>query len=80
LKDHLLYQQPYLNHHTLGYDSKVERLLYKRSKDLKDAEEYVALSEVAIHNAKKLDTKENCIWPQSFGSKVYLLLLSILKS
>jgi hypothetical protein len=58
----------------------IQKLKGYYTKDLKDAEEYLALSEVAIHNAKKLDTKENCRWPQSFGSKVYLLLLSILKS
>ena len=58
----------------------IQKLKGYYTKELKDAEEYLALSEVAIHNAKKLDTKENCRWPQSFGSKVYLLLLSILKS
>lgn len=48
-------------------------------KDLNDASEYVDQIDKAIKNARLLDTSPNDRWPQSFGSRVYLLCEAIIE-
>jgi len=61
----------------------VENMLRRKrghyKKDLNDASEYVDHVEVAIRNARRLDTSPNDRWPQSFGSRVYLLCETIME-
>jgi len=49
------------------------------NKKLNEAAEYVDQVEHAIKHAKKLDAATADRWPQSFGSRVYLLCEQIIE-
>ncbi len=59
-------------------ESMLRKIRRHYRKDLNDASEYVDQIDIAIRNAKLLDSSLNDRWPQSFGSRVYLLCETII--
>lgn len=56
-----------------------EHIILMIDKDLNNAYDYIDHIDSAIDNAQLLDTSLNDRWPQSFGSRVYLLCKEIMK-